>query len=90
MNSDPLSLLLRLLQLPKLRKVSGKDAVKILCNKFGFEISGQSGSHVRLSKMTAEGKVGTVIPLHDEIKIGTLKGLLKLGKVDPDEFGKYT
>jgi uncharacterized protein (DUF3820 family) len=40
--------------------------------------------------MTAEGKVGTVIPLHDEIKIGTLKGLLKLGKVDPDEFGKYT
>jgi hypothetical protein len=60
--------------LPKLRNVSGKDAVKILCNKFGFEISGQSGSHA----------------LHDEIKIGTLKGLLKLGKVDPDEFGKYT
>ena len=76
--------------MPKLRNVSGKDAVKILCNKFGFEISGRSGSHVRLSKMTAEGKVGTVIPLHDEIKIGTLKGLLKLGKVDPDEFGKYT
>jgi len=27
--------------------------------------------------------------MHDEIKIGTLKGLLKLSKVDPDEFSKY-
>ena len=43
-----------------LRDISGKKAVKILCNKFEFQISGQSGSHVRLSKMTAEGKVGTV------------------------------
>jgi len=75
--------------LPKLRKVSGKTTVKILCNKFGFEIRGRSGSHVRLSKVTPEGKVGTVIPMHDEIKIGTLKGLLKLAKVDPDEFSKY-
>ena len=75
--------------MPKLRKVSGKAAVKILCNKFGFKIRGKSGSHVRLSKVTPEGKVGTVIPMHDEIKIGTLKGLLKLAKVDPDEFSKY-
>jgi predicted RNA binding protein YcfA (HicA-like mRNA interferase family) len=41
--------------LPKLRKVSGKTAIKVLCNKFGFEISGRSGSHVRLSKITPEG-----------------------------------
>jgi len=75
--------------LPKLRKVSGETAVKILCNKFGFEISGRSGSHVRLSKMTPEGKVGTVVPMHRELKIGTLKGVLKLAKVDPYEFAKY-
>jgi hypothetical protein len=49
--------------LPELRKVSGKAAVKILCNKFVFEIKGKSGSHVRLSKVTPEGKVGTVIPI---------------------------
>jgi predicted RNA binding protein YcfA (HicA-like mRNA interferase family) len=54
--------------LPKLRKVSGKAAVKILCNKFGFEIKGKSGSHVRLSKVTPEGKVGTVIPNSDKPK----------------------
>ena len=75
--------------MPKLRKVSGETAVKILCNKFGFEISGRSGSHVRLSKMTPEGKVGTVVPMHRELKIGTLKGVLKLAKVDPYEFAKY-
>ncbi|VVB52397.1 HicA toxin of bacterial toxin-antitoxin [uncultured archaeon] len=75
--------------MPKLRKVSGKTAIKILCNEFGFKISGRSGSHVRLSKITSEGKVGTVVPLHYEIKIGTLRGILKLAKIDPDEFGRY-
>ena len=55
----------------------------------GFEISGRSGSHVRLSKMTAEGKVGTVVPLHKELKVGTLKGVLKLAKIDIGEFAQY-
>jgi len=74
---------------PKLRKISGEKAIRILCNKMGFEISGRTGSHVRLSKTTPEGKVGTVVPLHRELKIGTLKGVLKLAKVDEDEFSKY-
>ena len=75
--------------MPRLRKVSGKNVVKVLCNKFDFEISGRSGSHVRLSKMTPKGKVGTVVPLHKDLKIGTLKGVLKLANVDVDEFAKY-
>ena len=73
----------------KLRTVSGEAAVKILCNKFDFEISGRTGSHVRLSKMTPDGKVGTVVPMHRELKMGTLKGVLKLAKVDEDEFAEY-
>lgn len=75
--------------MPKLRKISGKIAIRILCNKFGFKVSGQSGSHVRLSKITSEGKVGTVVPMHEELKIGTLRGILKLAKIDLDEFSKY-
>ena len=75
--------------MPKLRKVSGDKVVRILCNKLGFEISGRSGSHVRLSKTTLKGKVGTVVPMHKELKIGTLKGVLKLAKVDMNEFSKY-
>lgn len=75
--------------MPKLRKVSGKTAIKVLCNKFGFEISGRSGGHVRLLKTTTIRKVGTVVPMHDELKIGTLIGILRLAKVDPEEFNKY-
>ena len=75
--------------MPKFRKVSGEKVIKILCNKMGFSISGRSGSHVRLSKMTSDGKVGTVVPMHKELKIGTLKGVLKLAKIDIDEFSKY-
>ena len=75
--------------MPELRKVSGEKAVKILCNKLGFSISGRTGSHVRLSKEIPEGKVGTVVPIHSELKIGTLKGVLKLAKVDEEEFKKY-
>ena len=75
--------------MPQLIKVSGHEVVKILCNKFGFQISGRTGSHVRLSKQTPEGKVGTVVPIHKEIKIGTLKSVLKLAKIPEDEFTKY-
>jgi hypothetical protein len=39
--------------------------------------------------MTPDGKVGTVVPMYKELKIGTLKGILKLAKIDTDEFSKY-
>ena len=71
------------------RKISGEKVIKILCNKLGFSVSGRVGSHVRLSKETAETKVGTVVPMHHELKIGTLKNILKLAKVDEEEFEKY-
>ena len=57
----------------ELRSISGEKVVKILCNKLGFSVNGRSGSHVRLSKSTSEGKVGTVVPIHHELKIGTVK-----------------
>ena len=73
----------------RLRKISGNDCLKVLCNKFDFDISGRTGSHVRLSKETEQGKIGTVVPMHKELKIGTLKGILKLAKIDEEEFSKY-
>lgn len=30
-----------------------------------------------------------VVPIHSELKIGTLKGILKLAKIDEEEFKKY-
>lgn len=66
-------------------KVSGKDCVKIFCNRFGFSAVRQKGSHVVLRK----GQIGTVVPLHKELKEGTLKGVLELAKVSFQDFCKY-
>jgi predicted RNA binding protein YcfA (HicA-like mRNA interferase family) len=68
------------------QRLSGQDVVKILCNKFDFKISGRKGSHVRLIRSSSDGKIGTVVPLHNELKTGTLKGILKLAKIDENEF----
>ncbi|MFH0968079.1 MAG: type II toxin-antitoxin system HicA family toxin [Methanobacteriota archaeon] len=72
--------------MPPNKPVSGAEAIKILCKNFGFEISGRKGSHVRLSKSTPEGKVGTVIPMHDELATGTLRFALKLAGITLEEF----
>ena len=74
---------------PKFRDISGEVCVKILCNKLGFSIAGRSGSHVRLEKQTIEGKTGTVVPMHKELKRGTLKSILRLAHVSEDEFERY-
>ena len=76
-------------QMSKLKKISGKECVKILCNKFEFKVIRQKGSHIILNKDTPNGKIGTVVPNHQEIKIGTLKGILELAKIDEDEFSNY-
>ena len=75
--------------MPKLKKISGKECVKILCNKFGFNILRQKGSHIILAKESPEGRIWTVVPNHKEIKVGTLKGILALAKVTEEEFIKY-
>ena len=72
-----------------LKQTSGEEVVKILCNRFAFQVTGKSGSHVRLSKTIETSKIGTVVPLHPELKIGTLRGVLKLAKVDPEEFAYF-
>jgi len=73
----------------KLKKTSGKNCVKILCNKFGFSVARQRGNHITLKKETAEGKIGTTVPNHPELKVGTLKGILKLANIGEEEFAEY-
>lgn len=72
-----------------LRKVSGPKVVKILCNNFGFEVARQKGSHIRLHKVTSSGKIGTTVPNHKELKLGTLRSVLKLAQIDELEFSQY-
>lgn len=55
--------------MPQLRKVSGKECLKILCNKFGFQVVRQRGSHIVLKKETPVGKVGTVVQIKSILSI---------------------
>jgi len=71
--------------MPKLRNISGKEAIRIF-EKLGFIQVRQRGSHVIMRKFQKEGDVGCAIPLHSELKIGTLKGILKQAKVTEKEF----
>ena len=72
-----------------LKKCSGSECVKILCNKFGFIISRQKGSHIVLKKEIKEGKIVTVVPNHKELKIPTLRSALRLAKITEEEFSEY-
>jgi len=56
------------------REISGEDLAKLL-KKYGYEITRQTGSHIRLT--TAEkGKHHITIPAHKYLKIGTLSSVL--------------
>ncbi len=72
-----------MLRLPKL---SGAKIIKILVGDFGFVAVRQKGSHVILRKFINGRKIVTVVPLHKEVKPGTLFGVLELGKIDKEEF----
>jgi predicted RNA binding protein YcfA (HicA-like mRNA interferase family) len=71
--------------MPKLSRVSGEEAVNAL-EKLGFTRVRQRGSHVVLKKESLEGSIGCVVPLHKELAIGTLRGILRQAQVNPDEF----
>lgn len=73
----------------QLRKISGKDCLKILCNKLGFKVIRQRGSHVLIKKESEFGSIGTVVPNHKELKIGTLKAILEQAHISEEEFQKY-
>lgn len=68
------------------KTVSGKQVIKILIKHFGFQITSQKGSHVKLKKRIGNTAITTIVPDHKELARGTLKSILKLAKVDKDEF----
>ncbi|MEK7499371.1 MAG: type II toxin-antitoxin system HicA family toxin [Patescibacteria group bacterium] len=71
------------------KTLSGKAVVKILVKHFGFRVVSQKGSHIKLQKNLGTVTVGTIVPNHKELASGTLKGALKLAKVDKHAFWKH-
>lgn len=67
--------------MPKLPRTSGAAIVKAL-ERLGFVKLRQSGSHVILRR----GPKGCVVPMHGEVKVGTLAGILRQADVSTEEF----
>lgn len=59
---------------PRQPVVSGERLIKAL-GKEGWEVVRQRGSHVRLKK--AGHRYALVVPLHRELRRGTLAGILR-------------
>ena len=71
--------------MPTLRRVSGKQTIRTL-ERLGFVQDRQRGSHVVLRRTRPEGDIGCTVPLHRELAIGTLRGILRQAGITPDEF----
>lgn len=63
--------------MPKIpRDLSGMDLAGLL-KKFGYEITRQTGSHMRLTSKLKNEPHHITIPNHTPLKIGTLSQILK-------------
>ena len=67
--------------MPKLPRVSGAETVRAL-ERLGFAKVRQSGSHL----IMRSGERGCVVPMHRELKLGTLSGVLRQADVSAEDF----
>ena len=67
--------------MPKRPHVSGVEIQRAL-ERLWFQKARQSGSHVVMKR---DSKV-CVVPMHGEVKVGTLAGVLRQAQVTPEEF----
>ncbi|HEX7727777.1 MAG TPA: type II toxin-antitoxin system HicA family toxin [Terracidiphilus sp.] len=67
----------------KLANISGKDAAKAF-QKAGWEIRGQVGSHLVLTK--AGVRANLTVPQHAELATGMLRALIRTAGLSVDEF----
>ena len=63
--------------MPKLKRLSGDEVVKILAS-LGFGQVAQRGSHVKLRRVLADGTRQTLtIPIHTELDAGTARAIYR-------------
>lgn len=69
--------------MPKLPHISGVECVKAM-QRLGFIEVRQRGSHLVMRR----GESGCTVPMHKEIKVGTLAGVIKQAGISTEEFLK--
>ena len=57
------------------RSLSGVDLAKAL-RRLGYQEVRQSGSHLRLSAKTPQGRHDLTIPVHESLRVGTLSAII--------------
>jgi predicted RNA binding protein YcfA (HicA-like mRNA interferase family) len=57
------------------RDLSGADLARLL-RRFGYEITRQTGSHIRLTSVRNGPEHHLSIPRHNELRVGTLSSIL--------------
>lgn len=57
------------------RDLGGKELAKLL-EKYGFRVTRQTGSHIRLTS-DIKGEYHLTIPRHSPLKVGTLSNILR-------------
>ena len=67
--------------MPDWPRLSGAEIIKAL-ERLGFVQMRQRGSHV----VMRNGSCGCVVPLHREVKTGTLAGLVRQAGLDAEVF----
>ncbi len=61
---------------------SGKEVIKAL-RRIGFIVDHQRGSHIFMYNL--ERNISVIVPMHKEIKKGTLHNILKKTGISPKE-----
>lgn len=69
----------------KLRVLSGNEVCKIL-EQHGFVRVRQRGSHIVMQRATDGGTTTVPVPDHTEVKIGTLRSIIRQSGVSRAEF----
>jgi predicted RNA binding protein YcfA (HicA-like mRNA interferase family) len=71
--------------LGRLRRLSGREVCSILA-KHGFVEKRQKGSHVVMQRVVGDSTVSVPVPLHTEVRIGTLLSIIRQSGVARTEF----
>jgi predicted RNA binding protein YcfA (HicA-like mRNA interferase family) len=71
------------------RDIGGEALIRLL-GKFGYAVTRQTGSHVRLTSSARETEHHITVPRHNPLRVGTLSGILKdvasYLEIDPQQF----
>src|SRR5690348_4221762 len=70
-------------RMARLANISGKEAVKAF-SKAGWQVMGQVGSHVVLSKPDVRANLS--VPQHKELSTGTLRALIRAAGMTVEQF----